>query len=107
MQDPHGAWDRSAATPGRLQALSRPAAGEDDHQDHHWMLVGDERQGGEWQGRPGRWLAKILCRPQPQDRLPPLFKKLTAREYMVVVFDYSCCEVVGRCPEHPHSMRRL
>jgi hypothetical protein len=26
------------------------------------------------------------------------FKKLTAREYRVVVFDYSCCEVVGRCP---------
>jgi hypothetical protein len=25
----------------------------------------------------------------------------------VVVFDYSCCEVVGRCPEHPCSMRRL
>jgi hypothetical protein len=35
------------------------------------------------------------------------FKNLTAREYRVVVFDYSCCEVVGRCPEHPHSMRRL
>jgi hypothetical protein len=35
------------------------------------------------------------------------FKKLTAREYRVVVFDYSCCEVVGRCPEHPRSMRRL
>jgi hypothetical protein len=34
------------------------------------------------------------------------FKKLTAREYRVVVFDYSCCEVVGRFPEHPHSMRR-
>jgi hypothetical protein len=25
----------------------------------------------------------------------------------MVVFDYSCCEVVGRCPEHPRSMRRL
>jgi hypothetical protein len=25
----------------------------------------------------------------------------------VVVFDYSCCEVVGRCPEHPYNMRRL
>jgi hypothetical protein len=35
------------------------------------------------------------------------FKKLTARAYRVVVFDYSCCEVVGRCPEHPRSMRRL
>jgi hypothetical protein len=35
------------------------------------------------------------------------FKKLTTREYRVVVFDYSCCEVVGRCPEHPRSMRRL
>jgi hypothetical protein len=35
------------------------------------------------------------------------FKKLTAREYMVVIFDYSCCEVVGRCLEHPRSMRRL
>jgi hypothetical protein len=35
------------------------------------------------------------------------FKKLTAREYRVVVFDYSCCEVVDRCPEHPRSMRRL
>jgi hypothetical protein len=35
------------------------------------------------------------------------FKKLTAREYRVVVFDYSSCEVVGRCPEHPRSMRRL
>jgi hypothetical protein len=27
------------------------------------------------------------------------FKKLTAMEYRVVVFDYLCCEVVGRCPE--------
>jgi hypothetical protein len=27
--------------------------------------------------------------------------------YRVVVSDYSCCEVVGRCPEHPRSMRRL
>jgi hypothetical protein len=35
------------------------------------------------------------------------FKKLTAKEYRVVVFDYSCCEVVGRCPKHPRSMRRL
>jgi hypothetical protein len=35
------------------------------------------------------------------------FKKLTAKEYRVVVFDYSCCEVIGRCPEHPRSMRRL
>jgi hypothetical protein len=38
------------------------------------------------------------------------FKKLTAREYReyrVVVFDYSCCEVVGRYPKHPRSMRRL
>jgi hypothetical protein len=35
------------------------------------------------------------------------FKKLTAREYRVVVLDYSCCELVGRCPEHPRSMRRL
>jgi hypothetical protein len=35
------------------------------------------------------------------------FKKLTAREYRVVIFDYSCCELVGRCPEHPCSMRRL
>jgi hypothetical protein len=26
---------------------------------------------------------------------------------MVVVFNYSCYEVVGRCPEHPRSMRRL
>jgi hypothetical protein len=25
----------------------------------------------------------------------------------VVVFDYSCCEVFGRCPEYPRSMRRL
>jgi hypothetical protein len=35
------------------------------------------------------------------------FKKLTAREYRVVVFDYSCYEVVGRFLEHPRSMRRL
>jgi hypothetical protein len=35
------------------------------------------------------------------------FKKLTEKEYRVVVFDYSRCEVVGRCPEHPRSMRRL
>jgi hypothetical protein len=35
------------------------------------------------------------------------FKKLTAREHRVVVFNYSCCKVVGRCPEHPRSMRRL
>jgi hypothetical protein len=35
------------------------------------------------------------------------FKKLVAREYRVVVFDYSCCEVVGRCLEHLCSTRRL
>jgi hypothetical protein len=35
------------------------------------------------------------------------FKKLTAKEYRVVVFDYSCCEFVGRCPEHSRSLRRL
>jgi hypothetical protein len=35
------------------------------------------------------------------------FKKLTTREYRMVVFDYCCCEFVGRCPEHPRSMRRL
>jgi hypothetical protein len=34
------------------------------------------------------------------------FKKLSAREYIVAVFDYSCCEVVGRCPQHPHFMKR-
>jgi hypothetical protein len=34
------------------------------------------------------------------------FKKLGAKEYRVVVFDYSCSEVVGRCPQHPHSMKR-
>jgi hypothetical protein len=65
-EDPHGA---------RLQALSRPAGGEDDYQDHHWMLVGDERQEGERQGRPRSWLARIRRRPQPQDRLPPLLQE--------------------------------
>jgi hypothetical protein len=35
------------------------------------------------------------------------FKKRTTKEYRVVIFDYSCCEIVGRCPEHPRSMRRL
>jgi hypothetical protein len=37
----------------------------------------------------------------------PFFKKLAARKYRVAVFDYSCCEVVGRCLKHPRSMRRL
>jgi hypothetical protein len=36
-----------------------------------------------------------------------LFKKITAKDYRVVVFDYPCCEVVGMCPQHPKSMRRL
>jgi hypothetical protein len=35
------------------------------------------------------------------------FKKLTAKDYSVAVFDYSYCEVVGRYPKHPRSMRRL
>jgi hypothetical protein len=35
-----------------------------------------------------------------------LFKKLSGREYIVVLFDYSCCEVVGRCPQHPDYMKR-
>jgi hypothetical protein len=35
------------------------------------------------------------------------FKKLTAKEYKVAVFDYSYYEVVGRCPKHPRSTRRL
>jgi hypothetical protein len=28
------------------------------------------------------------------------FRKLSAREYKVVVFDYACREIVGRCPQH-------
>ena len=35
------------------------------------------------------------------------FKKLSAKEYKVVIFDYSCCEVVGRCPQHPECSKRL
>jgi hypothetical protein len=35
------------------------------------------------------------------------FKTIIAKEYRVVIFDYFCCEVVGRCLEHPRSMRRL
>jgi hypothetical protein len=35
------------------------------------------------------------------------FKKLSTKEYKVVIFYYSCCKVVGRCPEHPRSMRQL
>jgi hypothetical protein len=69
--------------------------------------VEDGRQGGERQGRPRSWLAKIRGRPQLKIGYLLFFKKLTAREYRVVVFDYSCCEVVGRCPEHPRSTRRL
>jgi hypothetical protein len=34
------------------------------------------------------------------------FKKLSAREYTVFVFDYLCFEVVGRCPQHSHFMKR-
>jgi hypothetical protein len=37
--------------------------------------VGDERQGGERQGRPGSWLARIHGRPQPHDRLPPVLQE--------------------------------
>jgi hypothetical protein len=36
----------------------------------------------------------------------PFFRNLSAREYKVVVFDYSCREVVGRCPQHPEYMKR-
>jgi hypothetical protein len=71
------------------------------------MPVGDERQGGERQGRPGSWLARFAVAHNLKIGYLLFFKKLTAREYRVVIFDYSCCEVVGRCPEHPHSMRRL
>jgi hypothetical protein len=34
-------------------------------------------------------------------------KKLSGREYIVVVFDYSCCEVVGRCPQHLDYMKEV
>jgi hypothetical protein len=39
------------------------------------MPVGDERLGGERQGRPGSWLTRIRGRTQPQDRLPPVLQE--------------------------------
>jgi hypothetical protein len=33
-----------------------------------------------------------------------LFKMLSGRKYIVVVFNYSYCDVVGRFPEHPSLM---
>jgi hypothetical protein len=71
------------------------------------MPVGDEHQGGERQGRPRSWRPEFAIAHNLKIGYLLFFKKLTAREYRVVVFDYSCCEVVGRCPEHPRSMRRL
>jgi hypothetical protein len=33
-----------------------------------------------------------------------LFKMRSGRKYIVVVFNYSYCDVVGRFPEHPSLM---
>lgn len=35
------------------------------------------------------------------------FKKLNDDEYRVVIFDYSCCEVVTKCPDHGDATRRI
>jgi hypothetical protein len=34
------------------------------------------------------------------------FKKLSAREYTLIILDYSWCEVVGRYLQHPDSRKR-
>jgi hypothetical protein len=33
----------------------------------------------------------------------PSFKKLGVKECKIVVFNYSCCKVVGGCHEHPEA----
>jgi hypothetical protein len=71
------------------------------------MLVGDKHQEGERQGHPQASWPEFTVAHNLKIGYLIFFKKLSAKEYRVVVFDYSCCEVIGRCPEHPRSMRRL
>ena len=36
-----------------------------------------------------------------------MFKKLAPTKYKVIIFDYSFCEVVKKCPEYPTNCRRI
>jgi hypothetical protein len=71
------------------------------------MPVGDEHEGGDWKGVLEAGWAEFTIAHNLKIGYLMFFKKLTTKEYSVVVFDYSFCEVVGRCPEQPRSMRRL
>ena len=35
-----------------------------------------------------------------------MFKKLAAKEYRVIIFDTSDCEIVKKCPEHPENCKK-
>jgi hypothetical protein len=50
----------------------------------------------------GSWMDRVHHGAYPEENgYFHFFTKLNAKEYKVVIFDYSCCEVVGMCPPHP------
>jgi hypothetical protein len=36
-----------------------------------------------------------------------IFKKLNLKEYKLVIFDYSCCQVMKKCPNHEDATRMM
>jgi hypothetical protein len=35
------------------------------------------------------------------------FKNINTKEYYVAIFDYTCCEVVRKCPTHAEKFARV
>ena len=35
------------------------------------------------------------------------FKKISQKEYRVVIFDYTCCELVAKCPQQADVFKRI
>jgi hypothetical protein len=51
-------------------------------------------------------LATIFHRSRSQGWLLPNLQDYTMNEYIVVNFDYTCCEVMTKCPDHADATRR-
>jgi hypothetical protein len=51
--------------------------------------MGDGHQGSQWQGRLRSWLIDFVIAHNLKICYSLFFKKLNAKEYKVVVFDYS------------------
>jgi hypothetical protein len=86
--------------------LSWPSAEEDDREDHHRQSEMNMKDVSGKVILKAGW-SDFAVAHKLKIGYMLFFKKLSARDYKVVVFDYSCCEVVDRCPQHPKSTRRL